>query len=215
MIVTIDGPAGAGKSTAARKLAERLEFEFLDTGAMYRAVAYAATQRDHPWEDIDGLATLAAALEIELKPGQVLLDGDDVSAAIRTREVTAVTYHAADNAAVRAILVDKQRAAAADKNIVTEGRDQGTVVFPNAECKIFLTATSEERARRRVADLARAGIEASYEDVLAEQTLRDQRDEQRACGPLVQADDAVVIVTDNTEESEVVDHLEMIVRQRM
>ena len=214
MIITIDGPAGAGKSTAARQLAERLGFEFLDTGAMYRAVAYAAMTRDHDWRQADELAALAAAIDIQLEPGRVLLDGEDVTTAIRTRDVTAVTYHAADNAKVRAILVEKQRQATVDKNIVTEGRDQGTVVFPDAECKIFLTATPDERARRRLADLEKAGTSVTLEEVLAEQTLRDQRDADRTCGPLVQADDALVLVTDNLPTSEVVDHLEILVRQR-
>lgn len=215
MIVTIDGPAGAGKSTAARLLAERLGFEFLDTGAMYRAVANAAMQRGHDWEQADALAPLAASLDIQLSPDKVEVDGEDVTAAIRTREVTALIYHAADNAAVREILVEKQREAAAGRDVVTEGRDQGTVVFPNAECKIFLTATPDERARRRQADLEKAGNTVTLEEVLADQTLRDDRDAQRPCGPLVQADDALIVVTDNTPESEVVDHLEMLARQRM
>ncbi len=215
MIVTIDGPAGAGKSSAARQLAERLGFEFLDTGAMYRAVAYAASVRGHDWEKSEDLAPLAESLDIQLQPGRVSLDGQDVSAAIRTPEVTGVTHYAANNPAVRAVLVQKQRDVAAGKDVVTEGRDQGTVVFPNAECKIFLTATAEERARRRLRDLERAGNATTLEEVLSDQTKRDESDEQRECGPLVQAEDALVLVTDNLPEVEVVDHLEMLVRQRM
>jgi cytidylate kinase len=145
----------------------------------------------------------------------VLLDGQDVTAAIRTPEITTVTHYAADNPAVREHLVELQRAAAAGRNVVTEGRDQGTVVFPDAECKIFLTASPEERARRRVEDFHRRGQHVALEEVLAQQNLRDQRDMVRSAGPLVKAPDAIAISTDGLSSQQVVDQLEAIVRERM
>lgn len=215
MIVTIDGPAGAGKSTASRELAQRLGFRFLDTGAMYRAVALAAMRRGHDWLQEDALATLARSINVQLTDTQVLLDGEDVSRTIRSMEVTSLTHFAANNSGVRRHLVELQRRAAGNENVVTEGRDQGTVVFPGAECKIFLTASPEERARRRLFDLQRHGEQVSFEEVLAKQIERDERDASRVDGPLRQADDATVLCTDGLTEEEVVDRLVQIVESRM
>lgn len=215
MIVTIDGPAGAGKSTAARRLARRLEFRFLDTGAMYRAVAWAALERSLPWDQPAALVDLARQLKIELNGKLVLVDGLDVSEAIRTSEATAVTHYAANNPGVRAHLVELQRQAAGNDDIVSEGRDQGTVVFPHAECKIFLTASPEERARRRLEDLATRGEELSLQEVLAQQSERDRNDQTRTVGPLRAAADAIEFCTDGLAADEVVDRLEIIVRSRM
>jgi cytidylate kinase len=214
MIVCIDGPAGAGKSTAARALAKRLGFRFLDTGAMYRAVALAAVRAALGWDDPAKLAVLARRLRIEVLEDRVLLDGQDVTAAIRTPEITTVTHHAADNPEVREYLVALQRTAAEGRNVVTEGRDQGTVVFPHAECKIFLTASPEERARRRVEDFRRRGQHVTLEEVLAQQNLRDQRDTVRSSGPLVRAADAIAFSTDGLTSEQVIDRLEAIVRER-
>ncbi len=215
MIVTLDGPAGAGKSTAARSLARRLGFRFLDTGAMYRAVALAAVRRNFPWNDPASLADLAGRLMIQLNGNSVLLDGEDVSQEIRTVAITTVTHYAADNPGVREKLVRMQRVAARGDDVVTEGRDQGTVVFPDAECKIFLTASAEERARRRMADLAGRGEIRSFEEVLEMQNLRDDRDANRSVGPLRPAVDAVHVSTDGLTTLQVVDHLEAIARSRM
>ncbi len=215
MIVTLDGPAGAGKSTTARALAERLGFRFLDTGAMYRAVALAATKNNLPWEDAGGLVDLTRRLKIELVGYRVCLDGDDVSDAIRATAITAVTHYAANNPGVREILVDWQREAAGDDDFVTEGRDQGTVVFPQAECKIFLTASPEERARRRQQDLAARGEQAPLERILAQQSQRDNSDASREVGPMVAADDAILVATDGLSPDEVVEKLEQLVRERM
>lgn len=216
MIVTIDGPAGAGKSSAARALARRMGFWFLDTGAMYRAVAFAAERAGIDWNAAAELAALARRVTIELDDDRVLLDGEDVTRQIRAAAVTAITHHAAGNAEVRSHLVELQRAEAArHHHVVTEGRDQGTVVFPAAECKIFLTASPEERARRRQRDLDQRGERLGFEEVLEAQNLRDQRDEQRQVGPLVAADDAVTVNTDGLSEVEVVDRLEALVRSRM
>jgi cytidylate kinase len=214
MIVTIDGPAGAGKSSAARALAERLGFRFLDTGAMYRAVAYAAILRRLDWNDPAALANLAEQLQIEMEDDRVLLDGADVSAEIRTVAVTEATKYAADNPAVRAHLVKLQQAFGRGRNIVTEGRDQGTVVFPAAECKIYLTATPAERARRRLQELQSQGQAADFESVLASQTERDARDATREVGAMYQAADAIELLTDGLNPTEVVDRMEALVRSR-
>jgi CMP/dCMP kinase len=213
MIITIDGPAGAGKSTVARALARRLGFAFLDTGAMYRVVALAGKREGLDWDQTDDLADLARRIDLSLEDDRIFLDGEDVSEEIRTSAVTAVTRYAADNPKVRRLLVDLQRAAAKGKNFVTEGRDQGTVAFPNAECKIFLTASPEERARRRLNDLQAKGEPVTLEQVLAAQTRRDQEDSSRPVGPLIPAKDAIQVSTDGLTLDDVVDKLEEIVRQ--
>ena len=214
MIVTIDGPAGAGKSSAARELARRLGFRFLDTGAMYRAVTLAARERGVDLTDTEQMAALAQQLHVELADDRVLVDGHDVTSAIRKFDIAVATHYAADNPAVRERLVLWQRLAADGGNVVTEGRDQGTVVFPFAECKIFLTADEEERAHRRHQDLLNRGEDIPFDEVLANQRLRDERDRNRAVGALRKADDAIEVSTDGLAPSEVVSRLEEIVRSR-
>jgi CMP/dCMP kinase len=214
MIVTIDGPAGAGKSCAARELARRLGFRFLDTGAMYRAVTLAAKQRGLDWADADRLSELAHEIRVELDGDRVLLDGRDVTKEIRTFDITRSIQYAADNPAVRGQLVAWQREAAAGADVVTEGRDQATVVFPHAECKIFLTADEEERARRRHRDLVARGETVTFDEVLAAQHIRDEGDRTRAVGALVKAEDAIEVSTNGLSPQEVVARLEEIVRAR-
>jgi cytidylate kinase len=213
VIVTIDGPAGAGKSTVARKLAKRLGFRYLDTGAMYRAVALAGHRNHVDWNRPDDLADLSRRIAIRVAGDRVFLDGDDVTEAVRSSEVTAVTRFSAGNPRVREHLVDLQRAIAAGNDLVTEGRDQGTVVFPAAECKIYLTATPGERARRRVRDLEDQGETVSYDRVLADIERRDRGDATRQVGPLRKAGDAVEVITDGLSIDQVVERLAEMVEQ--
>ncbi|MCG8653501.1 MAG: (d)CMP kinase, partial [Pirellulales bacterium] len=157
MIVTIDGPAGAGKSSIARQVADHLEFDFLDTGAMYRAVTLGAIRAQIDWHDTDALVAYATNVQLDWDGKRIFLEGEDVTQEIRTPTVTAAIRYLADLPQVRCQLSALQRRVAAGRNIVTEGRDQGSDVFPDAQCKIFLTASSEERARRRQQQLAAAG----------------------------------------------------------
>ena len=212
MIVTIDGPAGAGKSSTARRVAQRLGFRFLDTGAMYRAVALAALRGGVAWDDYVQLETLCASLDLNIQPDKVSVNGEDVTAAIRTREVTEVVRHVADHAGIRRQMVMLQRRWAEGKDIVTEGRDQGTVVFPDAECKIFLTASAEARARRRWQEMTERGETVDWQEVLAEQNQRDERDTSRPVGRLAIADDAFELTTDGLTQDQVVEQLESVVR---
>lgn len=214
MVVTIDGPAGAGKSSAARELARRLGFRFLDTGSMYRAVTLAAIERGIDLADSDALVQVAEEVEISLDEDRVLLDGRDVTRAIRTLEITSATKFAADCPRVRARLVDQQRRVAEGVDVVTEGRDQSTVVFPDAECKIFLTASEEVRAERRFLDLVNRGEHVTREEVLDKQRVRDNGDCTRAVGKLYKADDAIEFSTDGLTREEVVDRLMEIVVER-
>lgn len=213
MIVTIDGPAGAGKSSVAHALARRLGFCFLDTGAMYRAVAWAAARDGVNWKDESGVARVAARMQFALDNQRVLVDGQDVTRAIRTPEVTNNTRFVAANPLVRRELVALQRRLAHGRDVVTEGRDQGTVAFPEAECKFFLTASPAERARRRWTQLQEQGQIVSLDEVLDQQNRRDRRDASRACGPLAPAPDATLIETDGRTLEQVVDQLEHQVRQ--
>jgi cytidylate kinase len=213
MIITIDGPAGAGKSTVARALARRLGFRYLDTGAMYRAVALAGMRRGVDWDRPEQLARLAGQLDVKVVGERVFLEGEDVTQTVRSSQVTAVTRHAADHPRVRQHLVGLQRALAGSDDVVTEGRDQGTVVFPDARCKIFLTASAQERARRRLDDLHARGESATLQEVLAAQQNRDREDANRPIGPLVPAADAVIVSTDHLNVEEVVDRLESIARR--
>jgi CMP/dCMP kinase len=214
MIITIDGPAGAGKSSAAKLLAQRLGFDFLDTGAMYRAVTLAALRAGLDANDQAALESLLDGMRLELPAGHVLLNNEDITALIRTPQITAASGPIASSPVVRRRLVAWQRRIAADRNIVCEGRDQGTIVFPQAECKFFLMADAQERAQRRWRDLQARGETATLADVLAAQNARDARDAARDIAPMVPASDAVILDSTPWTLADVVDRMEQIARQR-
>ena len=214
MIVTLDGPAGAGKSTAARALARRLGWCYLDTGAMYRTVALVALERGLPLDDVRALAAVAAALAIDFCDGRVLLGDRDVSAAIRTERVTQATRPVADAPEVREAMKHLQRRLAAGRDVVTEGRDQGSEVFPQAELKVFLTASADERARRRHQEEVARGQAVSLEAIRTAQARRDEGDRTRPVGAMLPAADAVLLETDGLSADEVVDRLAALVAAR-
>ncbi|WP_149497712.1 (d)CMP kinase [Roseiconus lacunae] len=215
MIVTIDGPAGAGKSSIAHQVASRLGFEFLDTGALYRAATLAAMRDSINLDDAERLASFVGTIAITWRDKAVWIDDENVSEQIRTPEVTQSIRHLADVPAVRAELSQLQRQIAAGRNIVTEGRDQGAEVFPDAECKVFLTASPLERAKRRMRQLAESGRYLSVEDVLAAQNQRDLEDRLRDVGRLRAADDAVVVNTDGMLPEQVLDTIVNLAKERM
>ena len=201
--MTIDGPAGAGKSSIARQVADRVGFDFLDTGAMYRAVTLGAIRAQIDLQDVDALVKFANRVQLRWEDHKIYLDGVNVTDEIRTPIVTNAIRYIADLPEVRFQLSKQQRRIAEGRNIVTEGRDQGAEVFPDAECKIFLTASSEERARRRQQQLAEAGRYLPLEDVLKAQDQRDAEDQDRPIGKLRAADDAVIINSDGMTSDEV------------
>lgn len=215
MIVTIDGPAGAGKSTAAKALAKEIGFRYLDTGAMYRAVTWLVLREQVAPEDELQVAQLAQAIQIEFPGDRVLVNGIDVTREIRSADVNQNISTVSDNRLVREELVRRQREIAASGNFVCEGRDQGSVAFPNADCKIFLTASPEARARRRCQELVEKGEPADYEFILAQQKDRDCRDESRPVGRLVKAAGAVELVTDDLSLAQVVEKLKQIVAAKL
>jgi CMP/dCMP kinase len=202
VVIAIDGPAGAGKSTVARAVADRLGFTYLDSGAMYRAAALAASETGAD------PAEAAAALDIELGD-RIVANGRDVTDAIRAPEVTEAASTIATNKAVREALVDKQRSLLKEGDWVAEGRDIGTVVAPDAELKVFLTASPEQRAQRRAKELG-----ADWQLVLQDQTLRDEQDRSRAHSPLKPAEDAVEVDTTDRTIDEVVDRIVELASER-
>ena len=215
MIVTIDGPAGSGKSTAARGLAKRLDFYFLDTGAMYRAVAWACTNNGVDPQDAEAAARVARELTISFQDDRVMADGTDVTEAIRTANVSQIASVVAMIPDVREELVQQQRRVAQGLKIVTEGRDQGTVVFPDADCKFFVTAAAEKRAERRHLELLEKHEDLPLEEILEQIKARDARDETREVSPLVAAQDASRIDTSSLATEDVLDVLENAVRKKM
>ena len=213
MIVTIDGPAGAGKSSIARTAAQRLGFEFLDTGALYRAMTLAAIRAQVDFDNTQEIVKFSESVEIQWDGDRALLDGEDVSEQIRTPPVTDAIRFLADLPEIRIRLSEIQRGIAIGRNMVTEGRDQGTEVFSDAACKIFLTASPEERAKRRHQQLSEMGRPLPLEDILKAQNQRDEEDRLRPMGALRPAEDATVIDSDGMTTEEVLEKVLCVVRE--
>ena len=206
-LIAIDGPSGVGKSTTARRVAVRLGWQYLDTGAMYRAAALALLRSGHGLEDRQALESLLAGLELAQEGTRIFLRGEDVSEAIRSQEVTRLVTPVSADARVREVLVDQQRRIGNRGRWVVDGRDIGTVVFTNACCKVFLTASPEARAQRRFLELQAKGQSPDLADVLADLHRRDSADRSRAVSPLRRADDAVELDSSDLSLDQVVDRI--------
>lgn len=217
LVIAIDGPVGSGKSTAARRVAELLGYTYIDTGAMYRAVALKALRAKIPMDATEKLVALAASARIDLRPQdgtqRVLLDGEDVTAAIRTPEVSQAASKVAVIEGVRHVLVAEQRRAGASGGVVMEGRDIGSVVFPDAELKVFLTASDEVRARRRWLEHQQKGDAIDLARTLDEIRERDKRDASREHSPLIRAEGAVFVDSTAMEGEEVARLIAMLARE--
>ncbi len=205
--IAIDGPSGAGKSTVAKAIAKKLNIEYIDTGAMYRALGLKMLRLGIPMKDGPALKDLLKETEIDFRNGNITVDGENVSHLIRTPEVSMAASACSAFPVVREKLVMAQQKMGESKSVIMDGRDIGTVVFPNAEYKYFITASDEERARRRYKELIEKGQEINYEQVLKDIRERDHNDSNRAASPLKKADDAVEIDTTNMTIEEVVDYI--------
>lgn len=203
-VIAVDGPSASGKGTVAQLVAEKLGFGYLDSGALYRVVAYAAKQHNIDWSNAEAVATCARTLDIQFKNGQVYLNGADISEQIRTEEMGKGASIVAVHGALRSALIVLQHNFRRAPGLVADGRDMGTVIFPNAELKVFLTAATETRAKRRFQQLLAKGLPASYENILLDLQERDARDKGRASAPLLMAADAILLETDNLSIAEAV-----------
>ncbi len=218
--VAIDGPAGAGKSTIARKAAAELGFVYVDTGAIYRTVACAACEKGLSAQDIPAVEALLPQIRVELNWSEdglqhMFLNGRDVTGKIREPEISQLTSQLSALPAVREFLMETQRQTARSHSVVMDGRDIGTVVLPNADVKIFLFASPEERAKRRYLELQRAGKDSSFEEVYKEMLERDQRDSSRAVAPLKPAEDAVLLDTSHLDLQQSIEALITIIRKKI
>ena len=218
--IAIDGPSGAGKSTISRKAAEKFGFIYVDTGAIYRTIGLATKIRGVSLDDTAAVVALLPTLEIELKYNDageqhMYLDGNDVSRDIRLPEVSMLASKVSAIPAVREFLVDMQRGMAEKYDVIMDGRDIGTVILPNADLKIFLTADVRDRARRRYEELRTKGMEKPFDEVLAEMEKRDEQDTQRAAAPLKAADDAVLLDTSGNTLEESIDEVCRLISEKM
>lgn len=217
--IAIDGPAGAGKSTIARVLARELGFIYVDTGALYRTIGHHVISRGIATDDTDAVVAaldgLTVALDYVDGEQHVFANGEDVSAVIRTPAVSMAASAVSAIPAVRTFLLDVQRNMAATQSVVMDGRDIGTTILPNAEIKIFLTASPEARAERRYKELMEKGVETTYDEVLADMVKRDYDDTHRAVSPLRQAADAVLVDTSNDTLEEAIARMKQVVTDRL
>ncbi len=213
-VIAVDGPAASGKGTIAAAVAAALRFHYLDSGALYRLVALQALRTGTGFDESEALANLAAHLDAAFVAGKILLDGDEVTADIRSERVSTGASEVAVHPAVRASLIDRQRAFRQPPGLVADGRDMGTVVFPDAPLKLFLTATAEERARRRHKQLIAKGISVTLDSLLRDIRERDARDAGRAAAPLRPAHDAVLLDTTELTIDEVVARVLSLWRER-
>jgi len=204
-VIAIDGPSASGKGTVAQLVAEALGFGYLDSGALYRVVAFAARQNNIDWGNAEAVAACAAKLDIQFKNAQVYLNDTDISEQIRTEEIGKGASQVAVHAALRAALVDLQHNFRQAPGLVADGRDMGTVIFPDAQLKVFLTASTATRAERRYKQLLGKGLPADYEAILLDLQERDARDKGRASAPLVMAADAILLETDHLSIAKAVD----------
>lgn len=198
-IITVDGPSGVGKGTLSQFLTCKTGFHLLDSGAIYRALAFGATKNNLALDDVPGLVALAEALPVEFKATSILYDGEDVTSNVRTEEVAAVASTVAVIPEVRAALLNRQKNFAQSPGLIADGRDMGTVVFPNSPLKLYLTASAEVRAERRVKQLKNQGIDASITQITKDIKERDERDTGRKTAPLKPAEDAIVIDTSDLD----------------
>ena len=217
--IAIDGPAGAGKSTIARALAQQLSFIYIDTGAMYRAIGLTAARAGIAGEARDAIVALLPEIRLSLffdREGQhILLNGEDVSASIRTEQASRYASLVSAIPEVRAFLLDFQRSFAREHDVLMDGRDIGTVVLPDADLKIFLTASPEIRAQRRYLEQQQKGISASYEEILEAIRLRDHQDSTRAIAPLRPAQDAVIVDTSDCDLPEAIARMRKVVKEKL
>lgn len=214
IVIAIDGPAGAGKSTISRIIAKRLNIEYIDTGAMYRAIALKAAKKRISIENIDGIKELLENTDINFINGRIFLDGIDVSKEIRTPEISSLSSSISAIPIVREKLVSLQRSMAKEKSLVMDGRDIGTNVLKDAKYKIYLTATVEERAARRYNELCRKKIDVSFENICKDIVLRDKNDMERKINPLHMAEDANLVDTTGKSIEEVVNDILSIVSKK-
>lgn len=205
--IAVDGPSGAGKSTIAKAVAQRLSIDYIDTGAMYRAVGYKLLQEGVSLKDLPKVAEVLARTEIDFSCGNIYLDGENINDRIRTEEISRQASDCSALGIVREKLTEQQQQMGVRKSVIMDGRDIGTVVFPDAEYKFYITASAEERAKRRYKELLEKGQEATYEKVLADIRQRDYNDTTRKINPLRKAEDAVTVDTTNMSREEVIDFI--------